>query len=57
MPWTTIPPDENGDFKNWLYNNKKTCKETQDACYRYEDLRTNRFVFPEPTQNPSKIEK
>jgi hypothetical protein len=57
MPWTTIPPDSNGDFKNWLYNNPKTCKETQDACYRYEDLRSNRFIFPEPTQNPSKIEK
>ena len=24
---------------------------------RYEDLRSNRFVFPEPTENPSKIEK
>jgi hypothetical protein len=57
MPWTTIPPDENGDFKNWLYNNPRTCKETQEACYRYEDLRSNRFIFPEPTQNPSKIEK
>jgi len=57
MPWTNIPPDANGDFKNWLYNNPKTCKETQDSCYRYEDLRSNRFIFPEPTQNPSKIEK
>lgn len=57
MPWTTIPPDANGDFKNWLYNNPKTCKETQEACYRYEDLRSNRFVFPEPTQNPTKIQK
>lgn len=57
MPWTTIPPDADGDFKNWLYNNPKTCKETQDACYRYEDLRSNRFIFPEPTENPSKIEK
>jgi hypothetical protein len=57
MPWTTIPPDANGDFKNWLYNNPKTCKEDQDACYRYEDLRSNRFIFPEPKENPSKIEK
>ena len=57
MPWTTIPPDEKGDFKNWLYNNPKTCKESQDACYRYEDLRSNRFIFPEPEQNPTKIEK
>lgn len=57
MPWTTIPPDADGDFKNWLYNNPKTCKEDQDSCYRYEDLRSNRFVFPEPSQNPTKIEK
>lgn len=49
MPWTTIPNDQD-KFANWLYKNPDTCKENQDACIgqNYEDLRSNRFVFPHP---------
>jgi hypothetical protein len=49
MPWTTIPNDQE-KFANWLYKNPDTCKENQDACIgqNYEDLRSNRFVFPHP---------
>lgn len=42
MPFTTVPNDPNGEFKNWLYNNPKTCKEDQDYCSgRNEDVRRN----------------
>ena len=49
MPWTTIPNDQE-KFANWLYKNPDTCKENQDACIgqNYEDLRSNRFIFPQP---------
>jgi len=49
MPWTSIVNDQD-KFANWLYNNPATCKETQDACIgqNYEDLRSNRFIFPNP---------
>lgn len=49
MPWTDIIPDINGDFKNWLYKTPKTCKEDQDYCLLYEDIRSKRPV-------PDKIE-
>ena len=42
MPSTDIIPDSNGDFKNWLYNSPKTCKEDQDYCLQYEDIRAKR---------------
>jgi hypothetical protein len=51
MPWTTIP-NKQDEFANWLYKSPKTCKEDQDYCVRYEDLRSNRPVLQEPTQNP-----
>lgn len=42
MPYTTVPNDPNGDFKNWLYKSPKTCKEDQDYCTgRNEDVRRN----------------
>lgn len=44
MPWTGIIPDVNGDFKNWLYKSPKTCKENQDYCLLYEDIRAKRPV-------------
>jgi len=49
MPWTSIVNDQD-KFANWLYNNPATCKENQDACIgqNYEDLRSNRFIFPNP---------
>lgn len=39
MPSTDIIPDINGEFKNWLYKSPKTCKEDQDYCLKYEDIR------------------
>lgn len=52
-PSTSIVNDQES-FANWLYKNPYTCKENQDACINgnYEDLRSNRFVFPNPTSNP-----
>jgi hypothetical protein len=47
MPWTDIIPDINGDFKNWLYKTPKTCKEDQDYCLLYEDIRSKRPVVNE----------
>jgi hypothetical protein len=47
MPWTDIIPDINGDFKNWLYKTPKTCKEDQDYCLLYEDIRSKRPVINE----------
>jgi hypothetical protein len=55
MPWTTILPDENGDFKNWLYKSPKTCKEDSDYCNRYEDIRQKAPIFVNPDINPAKI--
>jgi hypothetical protein len=57
MPWTTIPNDPNLDFAKWLYLNPKTCKEDQDYCIKYEDVRQNRLIFPDPTQNPISTKK
>jgi hypothetical protein len=53
MPSTTIPNDRE-NFQKWLYNTPQTCKENQDFCnsLNYENLRSNRFIFPEPEQNP-----
>jgi hypothetical protein len=45
MPWTEIIPDVKGEFKHWLYNNPKTCKEDQDNCLLYEDIRAKRPVL------------
>lgn len=44
MPWTSLIPDIDGDFKNWLYKSQKTCKENQDYCLLYEDIRAKRPV-------------
>lgn len=49
MPYTTIPNNQ-GDFARWLYRVGPVCKENQEACYRYEDLRANRSVVG--TQEP-----
>ena len=48
MPYTGSIPDENGDFKNWLYKSPRTCKEDQDFCLKYEDLRAKAPIFPQP---------
>jgi hypothetical protein len=44
MPYTTIPNDQ-GSFARWLYSVPETCKENQESCLRYEDLRSNRPTF------------
>lgn len=44
MPSTDIIPDINGEFKNWLYKSPKTCKENQDYCLKYEDVRAKRPI-------------
>lgn len=54
MPWTSVVPDPQGDFKNWLYKAPKTCKEDSDFCVRYEDLRQKTPVFVNPDVNPIK---
>lgn len=51
MPSTTIPNDQKS-FMNWCYNVGPTCKENSDACYKYNDIRYNRPVYPNPFQNP-----
>jgi len=51
MPSTTIPNAQD-DFAKWLYLNPKTCKEDQDFCLKYEDIRAKRPVMYNPNQNP-----
>ena len=51
MPSTTIPNDQDA-FAKWLYLSPKTCKEDQDYCLRYEDVRAKRPVYLEPEKNP-----
>lgn len=51
MPSTTIPNQQN-EFAQWLYNSPKTCKENQENCLLYEDIRSKRFVMPNPDQDP-----
>lgn len=41
VPNTAIPNNQ-GDFANWLYKIPETCKEDQEQCLRYEDLRFKR---------------
>jgi hypothetical protein len=55
MPSTTIPNAQD-EFAKWLYLNPKTCKEDQEFCLPYEDVRAKRPVFVDPTQNPVKNE-
>jgi hypothetical protein len=41
VPNTSIPNNQTG-FANWLYRTPVTCKEDQEQCLRYEDLRYKR---------------
>lgn len=43
IPMPAIPNDQT-EFANWLYRNETTCKENQDQCLRYEDLRFKRHL-------------
>lgn len=51
VPSTTIP-NKQDEFAKWLYLSPKTCKEDQDYCLRYEDLRNKKPVFVNPEENP-----
>lgn len=42
MPVTTAINDQTG-FAKWLYPSIPTCKENQENCLLYEDLRTSRY--------------
>lgn len=42
MPWTQVVNDRE-TFQKWLYLNPATCKENQDNCLNYEDLRSKSF--------------
>ena len=41
VPNTTVPNNQT-EFANWLYKIPQTCKEDQEGCLRYEDLRFKR---------------
>lgn len=56
MPWTTIP-NKQDELARWLYLAPKTCKEDQDYCLRYEDIRYKRFIMPNPERNPVSSKK
>lgn len=51
MPSTTTP-NKQDEFARWLYLSPKTCKEDQDYCLRYEDLRQKRPIMFNPYENP-----
>lgn len=53
MPSTTIP-NKQDEFAKWLYASPKTCKENQENCLRYEDVRAKRPVFYDVNVNPAK---
>lgn len=42
MPVTTVVNDQT-KFAKWLYRLPETCKENQENCLKYEDIRFNRF--------------
>lgn len=50
---TTIPNDRDS-FQKWLYASPKTCKQDQENCYRYEDIRANRPVQYNENENPKR---
>lgn len=41
IPNTSIPNNQT-EFAEWLYKSPSTCKESQEKCLRYEDLRFKR---------------
>ncbi len=53
MPSTTIP-NKQDEFAKWLYLSKATCKENNDNCLKFEDVRakSNQSLVYDPNQNP-----
>lgn len=56
MPSTTLINDRES-FQNWLYLSPKTCKEDQDQCTPFEDLRNKKQILPNPERNPISSKK
>jgi len=52
MPWTQIP-NRADEFARWCYLSPATCKENQDNCLNYEDIRGKPFIFPNAFRNPN----
>ena len=52
MPWTEIVNDRDS-FQKWLYLSPETCKQNQENCLNYEDLRSKRFVQVDENKNPN----
>lgn len=52
MPSTTIPNDRES-FQKWLYDSPMTCKEDQNYCLRYDDIRARNMTFYDNTVNPT----
>jgi hypothetical protein len=50
MPNTVIP-NKQDEFAKWLYLQPKTCKEDQEQCLRYEDVRSKRPITYNELQN------
>jgi hypothetical protein len=57
-PSTTIPNDQDS-FSKWLYKPTKSCKEDTINCSSniYERLQQQKFVFPNPEENPVSSKK
>lgn len=51
MPVTTIP-NKQDDFAHWLYGNASSAKDNRYDNIPYERLQQNRFIWPNPEQNP-----
>lgn len=58
MPYTTIP-NKQDEFARWLYGSPPTCKENQDHCVGYEDLRAKsaQGILYNPKENPVDTKK
>jgi hypothetical protein len=57
-PSTTIPNDQDS-FSKWLYKSTESCKEDTINCSSniYERLQQQKFVFPNPEENPVSSKK
>lgn len=57
----TVPNTENPSnqekFIKFLYGDNNNCKTTKSQCEPYSDLRSNPAIFPNPLENPKKIDK
>jgi hypothetical protein len=57
-PSTTIPNDQDS-YSKWLYKSSGSCKEDTINCASniYERLQQQKFVFPNPEENPVSTKK